>query len=62
MLFLTYNISINKKMLEKKTRPRTIIVDGSIINFPNSPDKPNNKTAKLISTKFLFFAFIYLAP
>ena len=62
MSFLTYKINTNKKILEKKALPRTIIVDESISNFPNNPDKPNKKTAKWISIKFLFFAFTYNPP
>ena len=36
---------INKKILEKKTLPKTIMIGGNEINFPNKPDKPNKKTA-----------------
>ena len=37
---------MNRKIAEKKTLPRTMIVGESVSNFPNNPDKPNNSTAK----------------
>ena len=42
-----------RKMDANKTLPSTIVVDGKLMSFPNSPASPNNKTAVCIWNRFL---------
>ena len=53
---------VNKRMLENKTLPKTMTIDGKARNFPNSPDTPNSQTAICICIKLLLFSLIKATP
>lgn len=42
---LEIHIPSKRNILEKNTRPKTIIIDGYTINFANKPDIPKRNTA-----------------